>query len=145
MESQMVNIIFSDNGKSALGKVKIREHLIGAAPMRFMKATRHMAVITPSRNAQVCFDFWGNFLIERTFGNDIMIFQDDDPSSHRAKTVKAFLEERHTRSILWLANSVALNQAKDLCLKLKKMVNDKLESLSGKSKQTKLLEKPEVV
>ncbi len=46
--------------------------------------------------------------IEKKFGDDA-IFQDDNASCHRAKSVKAFLQERHINSMTWPANSPDLN------------------------------------
>ena len=107
--------------------------------------------------------------IERMFGNDEIIFQDDNASCHRAKTVKTFLEERHIRSMSWPANSPDVNPIENLWWKLKKMVHDKAptckadlakqsdkvgarlmkstvcHSLSPCLRDCKLLEKPEVV
>uniref|UniRef100_A0A3Q3AMG8 Tc1-like transposase DDE domain-containing protein n=1 Tax=Kryptolebias marmoratus TaxID=37003 RepID=A0A3Q3AMG8_KRYMA len=62
------------------------------------KGTGEMAVITCLINAQVYIDILDTFLIpsiERMFGDDEIIFQDDSASCHRAKTVKTFLDERH--------------------------------------------------
>ena len=87
-----------------------------------------MAVITSSINAQVYVDILDTFLIpsfERMFGDDEIIFQDDNASCHRAKSVKTFLEERHIRSMSWPANSLDLNPIENLWWKLKKMVHDK--------------------
>uniref|UniRef100_A0A672FDF1 Tc1-like transposase DDE domain-containing protein n=2 Tax=Salarias fasciatus TaxID=181472 RepID=A0A672FDF1_SALFA len=53
------------------------------------------------------------------FGDNEIIFQDDNASCHRAKTVKAFLGERRIQSILWPAKSP------DLWWKLKKMFHSK--------------------
>jgi DDE superfamily endonuclease len=92
------------------------------------KSTGEMAVITSSINAQVYIDILDTFLIpsiERMFGDDDIIFQDDNASCHRAKTVKTFLEERHIRSMSWPANSPYLNPIENLWWKLKKMVHDK--------------------
>uniref|UniRef100_A0A3Q3AU23 Tc1-like transposase DDE domain-containing protein n=1 Tax=Kryptolebias marmoratus TaxID=37003 RepID=A0A3Q3AU23_KRYMA len=92
------------------------------------KGTGEMAVITSSINAQVYIDILDTFLIpsvERMFGDDEIIFQDDNASCLRAKTVGTFLEERHMRSMSWLANSPDLNPIKNLWWKLKKMVHDK--------------------
>uniref|UniRef100_A0A3Q3AFG1 Tc1-like transposase DDE domain-containing protein n=1 Tax=Kryptolebias marmoratus TaxID=37003 RepID=A0A3Q3AFG1_KRYMA len=43
----------------------------------------------------------------------------------RAKTVKAFLGERHIQSMSWPANSPDLNSIKNLWWRLKKMVHKK--------------------
>ncbi len=81
------------------------------------KGTGEMAVITSSINAQVYVDILDTFLIpsvERMFGDDDIIFQDDNASCHRAKTVKTFLEERHIRSMSWPANSPDPNPIENL-------------------------------
>uniref|UniRef100_A0AAQ5ZG07 Tc1-like transposase DDE domain-containing protein n=1 Tax=Amphiprion ocellaris TaxID=80972 RepID=A0AAQ5ZG07_AMPOC len=59
------------------------------------------------------------------FGDDDIIFQDDNASCHRAKTMKTFLEQRHIRSIKWPADSPDLHPVENLWWKLKKIVHDK--------------------
>lgn len=59
--------------------------------------TKVRAVITASINAQLYIDIVDTFLFpssEKMFRNDEIIFQDDDASTHKAKTVKKFLEKR---------------------------------------------------
>uniref|UniRef100_A0AAR2K6C9 Transposase Tc1-like domain-containing protein n=1 Tax=Pygocentrus nattereri TaxID=42514 RepID=A0AAR2K6C9_PYGNA len=76
------------------------------------KGTGEMTVVNSSINAQVYIDILDSFLIpsiEQMFGDDEIIFQDDNASCHRAKTVKAFLGERHIQSMSWPANSPDLN------------------------------------
>uniref|UniRef100_A0A8C5I7Z6 Tc1-like transposase DDE domain-containing protein n=1 Tax=Gouania willdenowi TaxID=441366 RepID=A0A8C5I7Z6_GOUWI len=66
------------------------------------KGTGEMAVITSSINAQVYVDMLDTFLIpsiERMFGDDDIVYQDDNASCHRAKTVKTFLEERRIEKV----------------------------------------------
>ncbi|CAJ0964526.1 unnamed protein product [Ranitomeya imitator] len=92
------------------------------------KDTGESAVITASINAQVYVDILDSFIIpsiERMFGDDEMIFQDENASCHRAKIVKTFLEKRHIRSMSWPAISADLNPIENLWWKLKKMVHDK--------------------
>uniref|UniRef100_A0A3B5QEL9 Transposase Tc1-like domain-containing protein n=1 Tax=Xiphophorus maculatus TaxID=8083 RepID=A0A3B5QEL9_XIPMA len=55
------------------------------------KGTGEMTVVNSSINAQVYIDILDSFLIpsiEQMFGDDEIIFQDDNASCHRAKTVK---------------------------------------------------------
>uniref|UniRef100_A0A4W6EFN8 Tc1-like transposase DDE domain-containing protein n=1 Tax=Lates calcarifer TaxID=8187 RepID=A0A4W6EFN8_LATCA len=81
------------------------------------KGTGEMAVITSSINAQVYVDILDTFLIpsiERAFGDDEIIFQNDNASCHRAKTVNTFLEKRHIRSMSWPTNSPDLNPIENL-------------------------------
>uniref|UniRef100_A0A8B9JPA9 Transposase Tc1-like domain-containing protein n=1 Tax=Astyanax mexicanus TaxID=7994 RepID=A0A8B9JPA9_ASTMX len=81
------------------------------------KGTGEMTVVNSSINAQVYIDILDSFLIpsiEQMFGDNEIIFQDDNASCHRAKTVKAFLGERHIQSMSWPANSPDLNPIENL-------------------------------
>uniref|UniRef100_A0A3B1IEA9 Tc1-like transposase DDE domain-containing protein n=1 Tax=Astyanax mexicanus TaxID=7994 RepID=A0A3B1IEA9_ASTMX len=92
------------------------------------KGTGEMTVVNSTINAQVYIDILDSFLIpsiEQMFGDNEIIFQDDNASCHRAKTVKAFLGERHIQSMSWPANSPVLNPIENLWWKLKKMVHKK--------------------
>uniref|UniRef100_A0A3Q3AY27 Tc1-like transposase DDE domain-containing protein n=1 Tax=Kryptolebias marmoratus TaxID=37003 RepID=A0A3Q3AY27_KRYMA len=91
------------------------------------KGTGEMTVVNSSINAQVYIDILDSFLIpsiEQMFGDEI-IFQDDNASCHRAKTVKAFLGERPIQSMSWTANNPDLNPIENLWWRLKKMVHKK--------------------
>uniref|UniRef100_A0A3B3S4R3 Tc1-like transposase DDE domain-containing protein n=1 Tax=Paramormyrops kingsleyae TaxID=1676925 RepID=A0A3B3S4R3_9TELE len=82
------------------------------------KGPGQMAVITSTVNAQVYIEILDNFLIlsiESRLGDDEVIFQDDNASCHRAKSVKTFLQERHINSMTWPANSPDLNPIENLC------------------------------
>ena len=52
--------------------------------------------------------------IENMFNYKEVIFQDGNASSHRAKRVKAFLQERHINSMEWPANSTEFYPLKHL-------------------------------
>ncbi len=89
-----------------------------------------MAILTSTVNAQVYIEILDTFLIasiEKKFGDNV-IFQDDNASWYRAKSVKAFLQERHINSMTWPANSPDLNPVENLWWKLKKLVHDKAPS-----------------
>lgn len=88
------------------------------------KGTGEMAVVKSSINAQVYIEILDSFLIP-SIENMFVIFQDDNASCHRAKTVKAFLGERLIQSMSWPANSPDLNPIENLWWKLKKMVHSK--------------------
>uniref|UniRef100_A0A3Q0RAY7 Tc1-like transposase DDE domain-containing protein n=1 Tax=Amphilophus citrinellus TaxID=61819 RepID=A0A3Q0RAY7_AMPCI len=78
-----------------------------------------------SDESRICIGKRVNFhTIERMFGDDEIIFQ-DNASCHMAKTVKTFLAERQIRSMSLPANSPDLNPIENLWWKLKKMVHDK--------------------
>uniref|UniRef100_A0A3B1JDA5 Tc1-like transposase DDE domain-containing protein n=1 Tax=Astyanax mexicanus TaxID=7994 RepID=A0A3B1JDA5_ASTMX len=84
------------------------------------KGTGEMTVVNFSINAQVYIDILDSFLIP-SIETDVwriigIIFQDDNASCHRAKTVKAFLGERHIQSMSWPANSPDLNPIEKLAL-----------------------------
>ena len=55
-------------------------------------------------------------LIENWFDDEEVLFQDDDASCQRTKAIKAFLQERHIKSMIWPVN----------CLDLKSKSNWKL-------------------
>uniref|UniRef100_A0A3Q2ZWT6 Transposase Tc1-like domain-containing protein n=1 Tax=Kryptolebias marmoratus TaxID=37003 RepID=A0A3Q2ZWT6_KRYMA len=80
------------------------------------KGTGEMAVITSSINAQVYIDILDTFLIpfiKRMFGDDEIIFQDNNASCH------------NVMSMSWPSNSPYLNPIENLWWKFKKMVHDK--------------------
>lgn len=86
------------------------------------KGPGEMTILTSTVNGQVYIEILDTFLIpliEKKFGDDV-IFQDDNASWHRAKIVKAFLQERHINSMTWPANSLDLNPIGNLWWKLKK-------------------------
>ena len=61
-----------------------------------------MAIITSTVSAQVYIEILDTCLvpsIENRFGDDDVIFQDDNASCRRAKSVKTFLKERHINSM----------------------------------------------
>ena len=64
-----------------------------------------MAIINSATNALVYPDILEDILIsslENWFGDDEVIFQDDNASCQRAKEIKAFRVGRHIKSmILW--------------------------------------------
>lgn len=94
------------------------------------KGPGEMTILTSTVNGQVYIEILDTFLIpliEKKFGDDV-IFQDDNASWHRAKIVKAFLQERHINSMTWPANSLDLNPIGNLWWKLKKLVHDKAPS-----------------
>uniref|UniRef100_A0A672IF62 Tc1-like transposase DDE domain-containing protein n=1 Tax=Salarias fasciatus TaxID=181472 RepID=A0A672IF62_SALFA len=82
------------------------------------KGSGETAVVKSSINAQVYIDILDSFLIpsieKKMFGDDGIIFQDDNASCHRAKTVKAFLGERRIQSMQMPAHSPDLNPTEDL-------------------------------
>uniref|UniRef100_A0A672FA08 Tc1-like transposase DDE domain-containing protein n=1 Tax=Salarias fasciatus TaxID=181472 RepID=A0A672FA08_SALFA len=87
------------------------------------KGSGEKAVVKSSINAQVYIDILDSFLIpsiEKMFGNDEILFQDDNASYHRAKTVTVFLGKRRIQSMSWPANSPDLNPTENLWWKLKK-------------------------
>ena len=63
-----------------------------------------ITTIIPTINALwIIFSNW--------FGDDEVIFQDYNASSHRAKGIIAFLHERQIKSMLWPAKSPDVNVA----------------------------------
>uniref|UniRef100_A0A672T8Q8 Tc1-like transposase DDE domain-containing protein n=1 Tax=Sinocyclocheilus grahami TaxID=75366 RepID=A0A672T8Q8_SINGR len=119
------------NHESALDKEMMLELLSGAVlsfclkkttkfPNSFMvwgcsmsgKGPGEMAILTSTVNAQMYIEILDTFLIpsiEKTFGDNDVIFQDDNASCHRAKSVEAFLQERDINSMTWPANNPDLN------------------------------------
>lgn len=92
------------------------------------KGPGEIAIITSTVNAEVYTQILDGFLIpsvEKMFGNDEFVFQDDNASCHRAKKVKDFLQERSISSMTWPANSPDLNPIENLWWKLKKLVHQK--------------------
>lgn len=90
-----------------------------------------MAIITSTLSAQVYIEILDTFLLpsmEEKFGDDEVIFQDDNASCHSAKSVKAFLQERQINSMTWPANSPDLNPIENVWWKLEKRVHDKAPS-----------------
>ena len=90
-----------------------------------------MAIITSTVNAQVYIEILDICLItsiENRFGDDDVIFQDGNASCHRAKSVKAFLQEKRISSMTWPGNSPDVNPIENLWWKLKKMVHDRAPS-----------------
>ncbi len=65
---------------------------------------------------------------EKKFSDNDVIFQDDNASCHRAKSMKAFLQESHINSIAWSPNSPYLNPIENVCWKWKRLVHDKAPS-----------------
>uniref|UniRef100_A0A672STN9 Tc1-like transposase DDE domain-containing protein n=1 Tax=Sinocyclocheilus grahami TaxID=75366 RepID=A0A672STN9_SINGR len=64
------------------------------------KGPGEMAILISTVNAQVYIEILDTFLIpsiEKKLGD--VIFQDDNASCHREKSVKAFLQERHITSM----------------------------------------------
>ena len=73
-----------------------------------------MVIITSTINSHVYVEILDNFLIpsiENGFGEEA-IFQDDNASCHRAKEIKAFLQESHITSMTWPVNSPDVNKLK---------------------------------
>ena len=76
------------------------------------KGPGQMSVITFTVNAQAYVELLDTFLnplVERMFGDVEFILQDDSASSHRAKSIQTFLQERRINSKTWAANSLVPN------------------------------------
>ena len=71
------------------------------------KRPREMAIISSTIHTGAYIEILDNFLIpsiENRFSDDEVIFQEDNASCLRAKEIKAFLQERLIKSMIWPAN-----------------------------------------
>lgn len=76
------------------------------------KGPGKMTIITSTISAKMHTDFIYTILIpsiEKMFGDDNVIFQYDNTSCHRAKTITAFLQERPINTMTLSANSPDLH------------------------------------
>lgn len=90
---------------------------------------------TSTVNAQVYTEILDTFLIpsiENGFVDEV-IFQDHHASRHRAKSVKAFLQERQISSMTWPANFKKLvhNKAPSCKTDLSYAIQESLNQLDG--------------
>lgn len=79
------------------------------------KGPGKIAAITSTVNAQLYTEILDTRLIpsnESMYGDEEIIFQDDNASCHGAKDIKSFLQERHINSMIWAANRAEFVQSK---------------------------------
>lgn len=92
------------------------------------KGPGELAVVKTTVNSQIYIDILDHFLIpsiDNAFGDEDVVFQDDNASCHRAKCVRDFLADRQIATMDWPANSPDLNPIENMWMKLKKLVQAK--------------------
>lgn len=92
------------------------------------KGPGKLAVVKTTVNSRIYIDILDHFLIpsiDNAFGDEDIVFQDDNASCHRAKCVRDFLADRQIATMDWPANSPDLNPIENMWWKLKKLVQAK--------------------
>ena len=92
------------------------------------KGRDELAVIKTTVNFRIYIDILDHFLIpsiDNAFGDEDVVFQDDNVSCHRAKYVRDFLADRQITTMDWSANSPDLFPIENMWWKLKNLVQEK--------------------
>ena len=88
----------------------------------YLNDQKEISIITSTINTHVYMEILDNFLIpstENLFGNDEVIFRDNNASCHRIKEIQAFLLERQNK-ISGMVNSPDINPIENQCSKFEK-------------------------
>ena len=81
------------------------------------KGLGKLTVIKTTVNFQIYIDILDHFLIlltDNAFGDEDVVFQDDNTSCHRAECVRDFLADKQIASMDWPAYSPDLNSIENM-------------------------------